>query len=135
MCGQLARRPERNIVVVGHHNVFLGMLGVTFRNCEVRTYTFDGEGRRGGSGGAGEGEEEDLCMPLSQEMPATAAPSPPFVCTPSGKATWAPLAPLVSTCDGDLSEEDKAWVSNATMLEHNVAKMELWGFPLPDRWR
>ena len=30
-------------MVVGHHNVFLGMLGVTFRNCEVRTYAFDGE--------------------------------------------------------------------------------------------
>ena len=127
-CRWLARRPERNIIVVGHHNVFLGMLSVTFRNCEVREYSFDGEGR----GGA-----EPLPMPLTCDLPAgtAPAPTPPFVCEPSGKPAWTALSPLVSTCDEEMSEEDREWVANPTMLQHNVSKLELWGFPKPARWR
>ena len=37
----------QNVIVVGHHNVYLGMLGVSFHNCEVRKYRFDGAGRQG----------------------------------------------------------------------------------------
>ena len=38
----LAARPERHIAVVGHHNIFLAMLRLSFGNCEVRSYTMAG---------------------------------------------------------------------------------------------
>ena len=37
----LRARPERNIIVVAHHNVFLGLVGISFLNCEAT------RGRRG----------------------------------------------------------------------------------------
>mmetsp|Transcript_39350 Transcript_39350/g.93078 ORF Transcript_39350/g.93078 Transcript_39350/m.93078 type:complete len:250 (-) Transcript_39350:179-928(-) len=40
----LASRPERSVVVVAHHNLFLGLLKVSFRNCEVRTLAFNTDG-------------------------------------------------------------------------------------------
>ena len=36
----LAGRPEKVVIVVAHHNVFLGLLGVSFKNCECREYLF-----------------------------------------------------------------------------------------------
>lgn len=32
---------EERIAIVAHHNVFLGMLGVSFLNCEVREYCLE----------------------------------------------------------------------------------------------
>ena len=76
-------------------------------------------------------------MPLTCDLSAgtAPAPTPPFVCEPSGKPAWTPLSPLISTCDEGMSEEDREWVANPTMLQHNVGKLELWGFPKPARWR
>jgi len=36
----LKERSESRIVVVGHHNVFLFLAGISFRNCEVREFDF-----------------------------------------------------------------------------------------------
>ena len=55
----------QNIIVVGHHNVYLGMLGVSFHNCEVRKYRFDGTGRQG------DGSFSDSAMP---DVPAAVPP-------------------------------------------------------------
>jgi broad specificity phosphatase PhoE len=39
----LAERSEEVVIIVAHHNVFLGLLGVTFKNCEVREYAFQSD--------------------------------------------------------------------------------------------
>eukprot|EP00471_Norrisiella_sphaerica_P005629 CAMPEP_0184490014 /NCGR_PEP_ID=MMETSP0113_2-20130426/16931_1 /TAXON_ID=91329 /ORGANISM="Norrisiella sphaerica, Strain BC52" /LENGTH=323 /DNA_ID=CAMNT_0026873739 /DNA_START=43 /DNA_END=1014 /DNA_ORIENTATION=- len=37
-------RPEKDVIVVAHHNIFLANVGVSFRNCEVREYKVNSEG-------------------------------------------------------------------------------------------
>lgn len=116
-CNWLANRPEKNIIVVGHHNVYLGMLGVSFHNCEVRKYRFDGTGRQG------DGSFSDSAMP---DVPAAV---PPLL------STFEAIEPQVSTCDEELSEKDLEWVNSETMKTHNVQKMEMWGFTMPNRFK
>ena len=127
----LQARPEQNVLVVAHHNVFLGMLGISFLNCEVRKFalqcrsadateaSIDSAAARHAAEG---GDERYGGGGLSITVPPLMPP-------------WEPVQPKISTHDDQLSKAELEFVNNPTMKHHNKAKMELWGFRMPDRLR
>ena len=138
-------QPQQHVIVVAHHNVFLALVGITFKNCEVRAYTLAAEcelpawGRRQQSipgaalaqftpGGESEAEVADT-TPTVQPDPAAAA------VFPLGPTVLVPHKPLPSTSEADLSDEDRKWLGNAAMIAHNQTKMTAWGFAIPERLR
>eukprot|EP00937_MAST-01D_sp_MAST-1D-sp2_P002033 g2033.t1 len=104
------QQPEKNMIVVAHHNVFLGMFGLTFLNCETRKFALDCAAGKDGGGDAW--------------------PQPPPLTPP-----WLPTDPPKSTTDEELSDAERAFLENPTMLKHNCDKMATWGFRMPERWR
>lgn len=121
----LRRQPEHNVLVVGHHNVYLGMLGVSFINCEVRAYLLPrssasvgaGNGADAAQGDGGDAEDKDL-----SDVPPLVPP-------------WEAFSPKVTQDDSQLSEKDLAWLNNPTQRKHNHEKFVYWQFREPARLR
>eukprot|EP00466_Bigelowiella_natans_P005647 jgi/Bigna1/89272/estExt_fgenesh1_pg.C_460086 len=47
----MLERPEKDVIVVAHHNIFLANLGISFQNCEVREYLVKGDNKNNDDGG------------------------------------------------------------------------------------
>lgn len=98
-------QPEKTVIVVAHHNVFLALLGVTFLNCEVRHYRL----------------HDNHDVPTAGDLPL--------------RDTWVPCRPLVSQTDSDLSPQEVEWLANPTIKAHCHEKLERWGYSKPERLR
>ena len=118
----LQGRPERNVLVVAHHNVFLGMFGISFLNCEVRRFALPCPSADATAAGSAADHAEEGDDGLSATVPPLMPP-------------WEPIHPKISTHDDQLSEAELEFLNNPTLKHHNKAKMELWGFRMPDRMR
>jgi len=102
----LLNRPERNIAIVGHHNIFLALLEFSFMNCEVREYALD----------------VSMAQTLADQE------------TDAILKAWRPVYPLPLAADSNnLSNAEKEHLR--IHLPYCVEKFTLWGYPIPENFR